>query len=310
MLRLHVTDIDNVLRCRRKSEYQKEGLRKKESAFADRMFTGTVGHYCLAEYYRSGMKLNALMQALDHMQTQGEFDYELLKQVLLRYISRYHQQEVDYDILFTEQEVVYKVPGTNVQLVGTFDLVYGKANGVWIRDHKFVSNIPEPGEYDFNFQLKAYLWLARNVLQIPKLRGLELNAVKTAVPVPPNILKNGELSQNVAQNTSVELIEALIVELNLDRNKYAGFIETIAAKGEQFFYREDIIKSRKEMEEFEAYLPYKVRYCNTKTIPKFTTENYMCKRDCEYRSLCRVESTGGNVKLMKTTEYVVVEGRE
>lgn len=102
------------------------------------------------------------------------------------------------------------------------DLSTGK---YWIIDHKTAKQFGSTLWFDMDTQTRSYGWAAKKVLKID-IEGVMFNRARKALPQPPKENKNGSLSKNKQQKTTLAVYRAEIKRRNLNPLDYTDFLST------------------------------------------------------------------------------------
>lgn len=301
---IHVTERREYRTCRRKwwLAFVERLTPKNEIAKADALYLGSGGHYALEHYYRHQidnpgdlLPLIPLWEAYKLGEAiQPEPDQDEMMKGVLNYYEQYAEvNDEHWRILDVEQRFRIQIPGTNIILTGAFDVIAEDLlnGGIWIWDHKFLSQLPQFRHLEMDDQMTAYIWIAHQVGL--KVRGVIYNAIKKKAPSPPMILKNGQLSKNKMQDTTLDLYEAAIEENGLDREEYQDILDFLAAKPNAFIMREKVTRNKYELAHFEELVRMEIDEMSNPNTYIYPNLGYHCSW-CAFQPLCKIMNEGGD----------------
>ena len=134
----------------------------------------------------------------------------------------------------------------------------------WLVEHKTTSHTDLDGyctKLTFDPQIRGYAWAPRSPhpehSQFPdgiKPVGVIYNVLKKSIPSEPKVLKNGKLSTDKRQNTTVEKFRRAIAENKGDESDYEDVLETLAKK--KFFHRTYYTISDNDCDDFGMDIYY------------------------------------------------------
>jgi CRISPR/Cas system-associated exonuclease Cas4 (RecB family) len=246
-------------------------------------------------------------QALYKTSTRpDEKDTHMIHTILRGYQERYEETDRDWQILAVEVPIRYKVPGTNIWLLGTVDLIVKYKGYVWIVDHKFLkaigANLAQQLEMDD--QMTGYLWLAKQ--HGIDARGCIYNVIKKKAPTVPPLLKSGALSQRGDMDTTYDVYMQAIKDNGLNPDNYAKFLDTLVTKPLSFYHRETVVRNKHELNMFERDLPWEVRDMTSTSTHLYPSPGMQCGW-CKFRSLCKCEREGGDAAYTRKHLYRLKE---
>lgn len=310
---IHVTDRRIFKECRNKYRFQiLDRLATKDSR-VDALFIGVGGHHVLAEHYKALMEESKPIDMVDAFQQwlynkaeevnarQGRFEWpdgetlEMIHGILRGYQEHYADKDGDWKVLAVETNMKAKIPGTNVTLTGTVDLVVKWHGSIWIVDHKFLRSISDSlaPQLEMDDQMTAYLWLAsQNGIQA---RGCIYNVIRKKLPTVPEILKSGALSKNKSIDTTQATYLKAIHDNGLNPEDYVDILDALGVKPNNFFHREPVARNRRELQFFQDDLTYEARDMTSKNTRYYPTPGMSCGW-CQFRSLCKGEREGADVE--------------
>lgn len=172
---------------------------------------------------------------------------------------------------------------------GTIDLIV-KSNftgnyAIW--DHKTAKSFIGGDWLNLNIQASSYFWALTKIGLF--VESITFNTLKKAMAEEPKVLESGKLSKNKAQKTSIDLYEAKIMELGLDRNDYIDFLETYEAP--TMVYRETTYRTPDQLDVIEHHILTEAMemlgapYINPNPNP------FRCGR-CPFQTACQMRQEG------------------
>ena len=289
------SEVDNYLLCRRK-HYYGYGLSLERVNKSASLATGTAGHRVLEAFYRHLLELASdaagQFERFDLALKKAEEEYDAiiaegfeqpanraqLFDVLFNHDWGYFANEFlvrnGWTILAVEQEfsLMYDEE-TESTYPFVVDMVVKDPEGVYVViDHKFVYDFYTPAQTDLQPQIPKY---------IGALRALDYEIGYGAY----NMLRTRKLKEPASDSMNY----FMILKPNADR-VLNTFMEQIGVAAE--------IQALKELSlEEQASRAYR-------------TANKMVCQSCSFKDICSTELIGGNVELMKKTEYKIRERKQ
>lgn len=289
------SEVDSYLLCRRK-HYYGYGLSLQRIRESDSLATGVAGHRILEKFYttilEAGDTVELQQAAFDKALVEAETEYNVivsegfeeaarrntLKNILFNEDYGYLYNEFfvrnGWQILAVEAEfnLLYD-EDTQATYPFVIDLIVRDPEGITVVvDHKFSYDFYTPESTDLQPQIPKY---------IGALRGIGHNVGYGAY----NMLRTRSLKEPTPESNNY----VMLLKPNATRIT-TTFMEQIAVATE--------IQALKELpleeQEKRAY----------------RTANKMICQSCSFRDICSTELMGGNVELMKKTEYKIRERKE
>lgn len=199
--------------------------------------------------------------------------------------------------------------GVDMPFKGRLDLMVEdmEFGGNWIRDAKWVKNVPEDDERMMSPQNCMYVWALSVDYDI---RGFIYDYGRTKAPTVPRVLKKGVLSTAARMDTTYEVFIAAIKELHGETWKdYAKVVyreKLLALKARSvLWYRRDRIpvedhKIKQALREF-IVTGIDIKRRNKAHPPR--SYFYNCKFGCEYHGLCVSEFAGLDIDGLIEADY-------
>ena len=304
-----VTERSQYRRCRRQWNYAfREELQPRELD-ADARTLGTAVHAALAAFYTSMMgypydvedpKDACLRVWADYVDTLDPEQFDLGTNILHGYFPFAEVEDKDFVPEMVEQ-TLYAPASPGVYLQGTMDLIVRRKSDstLWILDHKTYRTFLTPEQIEFDDQLIAYIWLARQN-GIP-VRGAYFNQLRKKVPTKPLLLKNGTLSKNKNIDSDKATYLAEIRLRGFDPKDYADILEVLPDS--VFYKREPVIRTNRQLDSFQENLFHETSEMHDPRTPIYPSKTRECIY-CDFKQLCRVQEDKGDVENMKQFLYV------
>ena len=322
VLRIHVTDRDTFKRCRRLFHFDVQlRLATKTSPWNHFSF-GTVGHAALAELYRNGTPpVETAERELQKIEEQlgrrvddgGHNGRDTLLGVLKHYQEAVHPKDVaaGWKILDIETEMCEQVPGTDVFLVGTADIIYEHRGAIWGNDHKFYKDLPNVSRLEMDDQMTAYNWLLSKKYPDRKIGGFYYNVIVKKLPAEPMLLKAGDrFSKDKSVDTTYEIFRQAIEKQGFKESDYSELLAMLKKKGlASFFLRAEIARGRKELAIWEKYLTEECKEIANPETSMYPYPTWDCAY-CDFLMPCKMMQEGSDYQHVLDQLYVPKVGRE
>jgi len=164
-------------------------------------------------------------------------------------------QSLQYFTISDKGNLLWKPDGSDewptivipVMYQGRIDLIVQFVNGSYgILDHKTAAQFGQTEHLDLDTQTRSYAWALKKML------GLDISTIiysewRKAIPHEPDVLKNGSLSKNKNQRTTVEMYRKAIEERGLDISDYVEFLSALQANQTDYFRRTEVSYSEHEL---------------------------------------------------------------
>ncbi len=289
------SEVDSYLLCRRK-HYYGYGLSLQRVRESDSLATGVAGHKVLEAFYRAIMEngitaeeqqaafykgLDAALDKWSELVKEGYVDGDRrakLQDILFDREYGYFNYEFfvknGWRILAVEAEFNLQYDDeTEAQYPFVVDMIVQDPEGNYVViDHKFVYDFYTPEATDLQPQIPKYIGALRALGHEISYGGY-------------NMLRTRKIKEPTPQSNNY----FMILKPNTTRIT-TTFMEQLGVAAE--------IQALKELpledQEKRAY----------------RTANKMICQSCSFRDLCSTELMGGNVELMKKTEYKIRERKE
>lgn len=318
---IHVTERQQFKACRRAWNYSyKEGLQRPFDHMDARWF-GKGAHVALAAFHSQDLRgwpvafeawLEAKIDEHAKVMPLNPEDYrkvEELKTLLEGMMDGYNdfaEANDDFTVLGVEVPLSVKVPGTNVILAGTVDMIVRRKGKLWVVDHKTYASFADPEALLLDDQMTAYLWMVwKTYGEMPA--GAIYNQLRKKLPATPMLLKDGKrLSQDKSIDTTREVYLQAIHDNGFNEADYADILEKIGLN--EFFRRETIPRNQNELLSFEENLVPEAREMTSKSTFLYPNATRDCVY-CDYRTICKAQNERGDVDSLKANLFVVEHGR-
>jgi RecB family exonuclease len=311
---VRVTESQTFKRCKKKWYYSYVEKLVPKDRNKGASFFGSGIHLVLESFYFAktqgvDMTLGAMKDVWNeycdtHLTLADELSAQIREEettlaygMLASYIDE--KQDEDFEILEVEKRLHWEVfPG--VTLTGKMDLIVRIGDELWIVDHKTQKSYTGEEQLEMDNQMSAYIWLARK--NGYDVKGCIYNMMLKSIPSEVPILKNGQLSQNKALNTTYDKYMQAIKDNDLKPENYVEMLEYM--KANQFVKQSKVFRSKRYLETWEDNLKLEMEelaYC----VNTYPNVRYDCTWDCGYKDLCRCELDKGDVPLLQDLYYEV-----
>jgi hypothetical protein len=220
-----------------------------------------------------------------------------------------HYADDGYKILESEYEV--QVPLLKeVTFQGHIDkVVLDPQKRRWIKDHKSHKNIPGEEARFSDLQTVFYTWAWNKLNPRRPVDGIIWDYIRTKLPVEPEVLKSGQLSQRANIDTTYDValaaVQAHCKRTGEDQQHYTEWLEGLKGREEKFLRR--------------VYLPSPPRVMVDQIVSEMVTTSQEILRShddttrnmtkdcswCSFYNLCHAELRGQDSDFIRKTEYVV-----
>lgn len=289
------SEVDSYLLCRRK-HYYGYGLSLERVNTSASLATGTAGHTVLESFYREITAHGSTVEEQEAAFQAGLAKaHEAFTQIVKDGYEDANNRARLEDVLFNEtygyfaNEFLVRKGWRILAVEKEFNLVYDDETGASypfvvdmivqdpegnyvVVDHKFVYDFYTPEQTDLQPQIPKY---------IGALRALNYDIAYGAY----NMFRTRKIKEPTAESNNY----FMILKPNNSRITHT-FVEQISVASE--------IQALKELELEEQ------------SKRAYRTANKMVCQSCSFRDICSTELVGGNVELMKKTEYKIRERKQ
>ena len=189
-----------------------------------------------------------------------------------------------------------------MHLVGRLDMLVEDFNGrTWVLDHKSSKDKLDPEHLIMDDQMTLYIWAVQQIIGQP-VEGAFYNVLRKKLPTIPKELKAGGLSQDKAQDTTLEVYMAEIERLGLNPDDYTKMIDILSNKPNTFQQREKVRRTPYEIAMAGQMLLYEaIDMLNSPFI--YPNPNWDCKWRCDYKQLCLAQNRDDDVNFLLESMY-------
>lgn len=185
-----------------------------------------------------------------------------------------------------------EVNGETIYYQARIDMVARHADdGIYLWDHKTAAYVSGDHTFlDLDTQISSYFWIYNQKFgEMPK--GMVYNELAKKVPQPPKQLKNGTLSQDKRQSTTLELYVAEIDRLGLDSEPYSAMLAFLAAKENDYFLRTTVTRTPAEIATQSEYIRQEI--VDMLYDPSiYPNPSKLYCNNCEFRAPCTTRNEG------------------
>lgn len=309
------SEVTDFLRCRKKYQYGWiQNLQPKQKN--DKLTIGSAIHKFLEVWYTTYRESEAIVATVDYIyencdgleQMQIDDMCELAKKVCENYVAHYGH-DTGWTVKAIEMPFNIHLEG-RINYIGTIDLLVEDEDGkLWIADHKTTANLDiYDKNSDMDRQISRYWYAIERYLDV-KIEGFIYNIILKDYPVPPKVLKSGQLSKDKSQKTTKDMyLDAIrLNKLNID--DYADFLQFLDEQPKEFFRRmkveRNISEMRASIDELTDVI-YDIR--DTKRFYRNITKD--CSWDCPFKTLCVAEMDGSNADHIRNELFIVKDDAE
>lgn len=309
------SEVTDFLRCRKKYQYGWiQNLQPKQKN--DKLTIGSAIHKFLEVWYTTYRESEAIVAMADYIyencngleQMQIDDMCELAKKVCENYVAHYGH-DTGWTVKAIEMPFNIHLEG-RINYIGTIDLLVEDEDGkLWIADHKTTANLDiYDKNSDMDRQISRYWYAIERYLDV-KIEGFIYNIILKDYPVPPKVLKSGQLSKDKSQKTTKDMyLDAIrLNKLNID--DYADFLQFLDEQPKEFFRRmkveRNISEMRASIDELTDVI-YDIR--DTKRFYRNITKD--CSWDCPFKTLCVAEMDGSNADHIRNELFTVKDDAE
>jgi len=326
-VRIRIHDVMEFLRCRRAWDLS-SSLRKNLTQVQPNknLFLGTGIHYALQYYYdpatfNEGILIDPIEPFEEWFEEEKQKLYsenevtveleEMLKEQfelgvgMLGHYAKWAPQHDDFTVIGTELEL--QVP---LKLPSKFEVAYGgridkliqdSYGKFWVVDFKTWAQI-DLDRLKLEMQPSAYLWALKEQYDL-EVEGVMYIILRKKVPRRPSLLASGRLSKARNIDTTYEVYLNEVREHNLNPDDYAEILEHLKEKGNTFFVREHVIRTKREIEEFGDRLSIIVsEMLSTQLAIYPAPEAFKC-RLCQFKPVCLAYAEGQDVDFILETQF-------
>jgi hypothetical protein len=226
------------------------------------------------------------------------------ERIMLSYLMFYKVEDKHYKVIDSEVDELIELPnGDFFNFI--IDLIVEEPDGgIWLWDHKSVTNFMPEDFMLLDAQLARYFWAAKKMGFKP-LRGVMFNEIITKPPTPPNLLKNGKLTTKKSMWCDARTYLATVREHGLDPKDYRDTILRLKSTHDRFFRRTRLPRDAPMMKQLMRELFMTSREIKEATarqeFPR--TARKECRFDCDYLEPCIIQLQGGDISDVLDMRY-------
>jgi PD-(D/E)XK nuclease superfamily len=214
--------------------------------------------------------------------------------IMKSYLQHYKDEDQAWRVVDSEVDEVVPLPsGDEFNFI--IDLIVEMGDGLWLIDHKTVSQFMPEGFMLLDAQLARYFWAAEKLGMTT--RGVMFNELITTAPTVPEQLKDGTLTKRQNLRCDVYTYHREIKRLGQDPSMYTDVLQRLKAQSEKWFRRTPLTKDKpvtKQMMRELVWTADEIRRAEeTDRFPR--TPRKDCTWDCSFLNLCQVELMGGEI---------------
>jgi len=334
---IHISDVRSFRQCRRRW-YFSSGLQRNLEPAVPYMpfFTGRAVHWSLEQYYGHGT--DPVQASLDFINKETatwgslwprEMD-KLNEQIALiagmlghykLWVNKYEGRLADKNFEFIALETSFRVPlltdtgrrSSKVFLAGRFDgLVVNKLDGsYWLWEIKTTRSIDELYKsLALDEQCGTYIYAAEQMFGV-HISGVMYTIMRKKEPTIPRVLNNGTLSKAQNIDTTAEIYLEAVMQNHPEYredpeqilNNYGDILGALLAKGNTFFARVPIYRTRKEIATLSNYLWLTALEMTRQSTPLYPSPGWSSCNFCPFRSPCVAMNSGADWEMILESEF-------
>lgn len=321
---IHVSDIQAFLQCRRAWQWS-SNLRQHLTTIEPYkpFFMGTVVHKFLEDWlhptkpYIPQETLAELHSMHGAISEFIEFGADVLNHYIeWQYADNSNWADKNFTVLSVEQP--FDVPiYTPVGTKSSKFRFAGRVDGVWrsnvdgklyLHEIKTTSSIDNRiGQLQFELQPTAYMVAMAETYHEP-IAGVVYTLIRKKLPVEPDVLKNGMLSQNKGIDTTPELYIATIKKHHVGisnaeiKSQYGEIINQLLNQPNKFFRRILVTRSNAQLDEMKHTLYQVARDMTNTKLQCYPNPGYFCG-NCLFQTPCIAMSNGQPIDPILTEFY-------
>lgn len=324
-------------RCRRKwdlSNRNRQSLVPIEGVVSAPLWQGSGHHFALEDFHgynifgdpREAFKAYVRAHRQSELPEGADEVIELELGMLENYVDRWLPQHGEpYKTLWVDDvpqvEVNVRVPldieppegYDSVEYSMTFDrIVVDDYDRIGVEDYKTTGKAYEIGRLEQDPQVSAYFWGGQLVYG-PRFEAAYWLEFLKAVPDPPEVLKNGELSKNKNQYTTAAMYEETLLHYyGTIPSKYTDILNHFKSQetpeGDRFIKRETIYRNETFAKNVEREIFAEIYDMIDPNISLYPNPTRDCLWDCNYRAISLAMDDGSDYEYMMQTEFERWEG--
>lgn len=321
---IHVSDIGAFLQCRRAWNFS-SNLRQHLTTIKPYtpFYLGTVVHKFLEMRYSYMVNpvqdaINELQEQPNHIQEFIDFGAQLYEQYHLWQQYNYNDSLHDSKFISLSTEQPFDVPiytpfgnpSSKFRFAGRVDGVWRSNfdNRLYLHEIKTTSSIDSRiGQLQFEMQPTAYMLAMAETYNEP-IAGVVYTLIRKKLPVEPDVLKNGMLSQNKGIDTTPELYIAAVKRQHVGitnaeiKTQYGDVLNQLLNQPNKFFRRLLVTRSNAQLDEMRNTLYQVARDMTNPHLSIYPNPGYFCG-NCLFQTPCIAMSNGQLIDPILTEHY-------
>lgn len=300
------------------------------------LWFGTAIHRGMETYYnpatwtadRDTIKALAIKDFLDEYKYQGDPDnfelqeqwqeYRELGKGMMQHYFEWCADKDNFTPLYTEIE--FEVPvldSTGNQMYcachnwpvfyqGRIDMmIQDEFGNYWIVDFKTAARLDANPEFlMMDEQVGSYAWAIQQMLGIQITGVVYLQLLKT-VPHEPKVLKNGTLSKDKQQNTTLKLYLDKLTQMGYTSDGYEDILDFFKAQPNKFFRRVQIHRSQAELRIIGERIALEAREMIDPVTSIYPNPSpFRCGR-CAFKIPCLAKNDGSDFQWILEQNYKI-----
>lgn len=326
-LAIHTSDRRTFKRCRRKYQLASKlerGLQSKQPNSI--LWLGTGVHKALEMWYANQqarslveyfnewvaeetkrlMKNEYVMEVDDSAVAMGQGILEHYEKVYGEQDKQYkpYKMEVMFNVPIVNPDTGQSMTVTNedgkeipVTYGGRLDGILEDEDGYyWILEHKTAKSFSDwQDKLPMDEQVTSYIWAAEYLFGIA-IKGVIYNGLRKTIPRVPEPLKSGKgLSKNKAIDTTHDVYLQAILDNGFDPADYTEILDHLKTKGNGFFRREFIYRSKDEIIEQQKQI-FEEAHDMLTTEYFYPNPTRDCSWDCDFKEVCSIMQARGDAE--------------
>src|ERR1035437_4508036 len=329
MMKISTTEKLSFKSCRARWNYSSHNRHNLVSKSPQKhLFLGTGVHKALEMYYKrkddlvttfkqwykeeSAQYLNASVEIQEEMQANLELGIGMLEHYAI-----WAPKNDKFTVIATEFEFEMELqPG--IMYVGKLDgLVRDEHDKIWVLEHKTFSRPIEANMLMLDEQTTAYQWIVDAMIENDffdgqtdtneRCRGVIYNGLKKKLPTMPKLTATGnKLSEAKNSDTTYDYYHDAILAHGFALTDYRDMLNFLENKGNSFFYRDLLRRTKVELELFEKRLDIEVQEMIDPVI--YHTPSKDCAF-CPFFSPCYAAMSGGDEEAILASNFQQAKSR-
>lgn len=300
----------------------------------DVFFVGRGIHYALAAMYEHGEdpvaaldtwwmeEMELANKQLEIMLIEEEAMWDELRGLSLRMLQHFKQWAVGGETDMSQwehvdSEVEYNIPLRTLTgrasprycLAGRVDRVVRINGAIWGVEYKTINTqgfgSVSDGRLEKDEQATAYIYALSKKYPEGQIGGMKFVFLKKALPKPPRVLKNGKLSKDKAQDTTLSLYIQAILNMGLGMRNYEDILMHLKEKPNNFFKIISTTRHAYTLEQYQRNIYRLSRdMARVKTIEQaYPTPPWFGCKNCHVKDICDWMDIGLDTHILRAQKY-------